>query len=421
VRSIARQLALPAILLALASPAAAEPIDLFSAETLTMSGDVRLTIINGEEGWIDEGLGKLRSGAAGETRAEPQLGNADLVWRPSLGWSLSATLVATLNGGDGTELGISQAYLSYKPLLGGPVRLSARAGLMWPPVSLEHEGADWNVRDTITPSAINSWIGEEVRPAAIEISADADLGSHEISATGAVFAANDTAGALLTFRGWALHDRKTLAFRRQPLPPLDGDAQYVQPQYSHPLLDVGPGFAKRPGFYGRLAWAPPLPVRFELFGYDNRGDPEAVNKDLEWGWRTRFGQIAAIAELGGATQIKVQALAGRTKMGFVEEDGIWFDNRFRSAFVLVTRPFGRVHAAARLEAFDSRQSGSMWDSEYDEEGWAATAAARRSFGPHVTGIVELLHVSSKREQRHEFGTAPRHGQTQAQASLRFRW
>ena len=55
---------------------------------------------------------------------------------------------------------------SFRPMRGSKIAFSARAGLMWPPVSLEHEGADWHVKDSITPSAINSWIGEEVRPVA---------------------------------------------------------------------------------------------------------------------------------------------------------------------------------------------------------------------------------------------------------------
>src|SRR5439155_23891523 len=154
-------------------------------------------------------------------------------------------------------------------------------GLIWAPISLEYSGPDWHVTDTITPSAINSWIGEEVRPLAVELKADLSLGSHKLSATAALFAANDTAGALLTFRGWALHDRKTLIGYRQPLPPLSELFEYYQPPFTHPLLDVGPGFAKRPGYYLKLAWSPPVPVRLELFRYDNRADPEAVNVDLE--------------------------------------------------------------------------------------------------------------------------------------------
>ena len=173
--------------------------------------------------------------------SSPQLGNVSLVWRPQFSWSLSATVVGAVQGGERTQAGLSQAYLTFRPMRGGKIAFSARAGLMWPPVSLEHEGADWHVADSITPSAINSWIGEEVRPVAAEATVAGDLGQHKLRATAAIIAANDTAGTLLTFRGWALHDRMTLAFRRQPLPPFGETLQDYQPRFTHPLLDIDGG------------------------------------------------------------------------------------------------------------------------------------------------------------------------------------
>jgi hypothetical protein len=419
-RSGAGQVACAIVALCASSPCAAGPVDLFSADTLELSGDVRLVAVDGERSWVDGGLGKLRSSGAGDDfRVRPQLGNVNLIWQPHLGWSLSAVVVGSLQGGERTEAGLSQAYLSFKPMRGGKIALSARAGLMWPPVSLEHEGADWHVRDSITPSAINSWIGEEVRPVAIEGTVATDLGSHRLKATAALFAANDTSGTLLTFRGWALHDRTTLAFRRQPLPPLDEELAEYQAPFTHPLIDLGRGFARRPGYYAKLAWQPPIPVRVELFRYDNRADPEAVNADLEWGWRTRFNHLAAVADIGG-TQIKLQAISGRTKMGFVDEGRRWVDNRFRSAFVMVIKPIGPFGVAARLEAFDTRNRGSAIDDEYDDQGWAAMLAAKRDWG-RFTGLIELLHVSSKREDREQAGLDPKQRQTQVQADLRMRW
>jgi len=300
-------------------------------------------------------------------------------------------------------------------------RISVRAGLLWPPISLEHQGADWHVADTITPSAINSWIGEEVRPLALELTGSTTAGDHQLSATGAILAANDTAGTLLSFRGWALHDRTTLAFRRQPLPPLPEPIEYDQPRFTHPLLDVEPGFAHRPGYYAKLSWQPPVPVRIELFRYDNRADPEAVNDDLEWGWRTQFDNLGIAADLGGGNQLKLQALTGRTRMGDSDATGIWIDNRFRAAFVLASHRFTNGGIAARIDAFDSRQHGSLVDAESNETGWAATLAGHREFGP-VTAFVELLHVSSKREDRHEhLGLAARQRQTSLQAQLRAHW
>jgi len=402
-----------------ASPASAA--DFFSADTLEANGDLRLVAVDGPQSWVDGGFGKLRSGSEGDLRVRPQLGNANIIWKPQFTWSLGATIVGSLQGGDRTEAGLSQAYLTFKPMRGTKVAASARLGLMWPPISLEHEGADWHVRDSITPSAINSWIGEEVRPVAAEATLAATLGSHQLRATAAVMAANDTAGTLLTFRGWALHDRVTLAFHRQPLPPLGEEIGGYQAPFTHPLLDLDHGFARRPGYYAKLAWQPPVPVRFELFRYDNRTDPEVFNEDFEWGWRTHFNHLGVVADLGHATSLKLQAIDGRTRMGFVEVGGRhWIDNRFRSGFVMLTHAFGPVGISARAEAFGTRNRGTDVDSEYDDKGWSAMLAGKREWG-HFTGLVELLHVSSRSEHLDEQGLSPRQRQTQAQAELRMRW
>jgi hypothetical protein len=382
---------------------------------------VRFVATSGERSWVDGGFGKLGSnGGGGDLRVRPQLSQANLIWTPQLGWALSATVVGTFQGGDRTEAGIGQAFLSYRPMRSDKLSFSARAGLMWPPVSLEHDGPDWHVKDTATASAINSWIGEEVRPAAIEATLGASFGNQKLTATAALFAANDTSGTLLAFRGWALDDRRTLAFNRQPLPPLPEEFQDYQAPYTHPLIDLGRGFARTPGYYAKLAWSPPLPVRIEVFRYDNRANPEVSNADLEWGWRTQFDDVGLVANLGGATELKMQALSGRTRMGLVEGGRHWIDMRFRSAFALLTRPVGAFGIAARIEAFGTRNRGSLLDEEYNEGGWAATLAAKRDWGP-FTGVVELLHVSSRRDQLQEVGLAPRQRQTQLQADLRLHW
>ena len=404
-----------------AAPASAESdFDLFSANTLELTGDVRLVAVNGERSWVNRGFGKLRSGSDGDWKLEPQLGNASLVWQPQFTWSLGATVVGSVQGGERTQAGLSQAYLSFRPMRGSATAVSARAGLMWPPVSLEHDGADWHVADSITPSAINSWIGEEVRPAAVEGTLIADLGQHKLRATAALIAANDTSGTLLTFRGWALHDRTTLAFNRQPLPPLDQPVASYQAPYTHPLLDVGNGFVRRPGYYAKLAWQPPVPVRVELFRYDNRADPEAVDANLEWGWRTQFDNLGLVADLGAGTELKAQALQGTTRMGFPVAGRRWIDNRFRAAFALLTHKFGPIGIAVRADAFDTRNHGSDVGKDYDDTGWSAMIAAKREWA-QFTGLVELLHVSSRREDREDVGLTPRQRQTQLQAEVRIRW
>jgi hypothetical protein len=393
---------------------------IFTGDAFELSGDIRLTAVDGERGWVEGGFGKLRSGSDGGWEVQPQLGNVSLVWKPQFTWSLGAVVVGAIQGGQRTEAGLSQAYLSFRPMRSGKIAFSARAGLMWPPVSLEHEGLDWHVKDSITPSAINSWIGEEVRPVAAEATATATFGLHKVRATAALMAANDTSGTLLTFRGWALHDRTTLAFNRQPLPPLEAPVAFYQAHYTHPLLDVGPSFARRPGYYAKLAWQPPAPIRFELFRYDNGADPQAANADNEWGWRTRFNDVGVVANLGAGIELKAQAMQGRTKMGFPDNGRRWIDNRFRAAYVLLTRPFGSYSATARIDAFGTRNHGSDVNSEYDEHGWSAMIAGKRDWR-HFSGLVELLRVWSDNPSREHADLPFRQAQTQLQAELRTHW
>jgi hypothetical protein len=163
-----------------------------------------------------------------------------------------------------------------------------------------------------------------------------------------------------------------------------------------------------------------VPVRVELFRYDNRASPEDVNLDHEWGWKTVFNELGLVADLGSGIQLKAQAMQGRTRMGYRMDGRRWVDNRFRSAFAMLTHAFGRIGLAARAEAFDTRNHGSLVDDEYDETGWSAMLAAKREWGA-MTGLVELLHVSSRREDVEEAGLRPRQRQTQLQTSLRIRW
>src|SRR5215208_738265 len=84
------------------SAAAASDLDLFSAETVELTGDVRLVAADGERSWVDGGFGKLRSGGShdGDLRVRPELGNVSLIWQPRFTWSLSATVVGSLQGGE---------------------------------------------------------------------------------------------------------------------------------------------------------------------------------------------------------------------------------------------------------------------------------------------------------------------------------
>lgn len=419
------QLALVWVAQLLAPPPAAAAdggLDLLSAETLTVTGDLRLRATDGERSWVDGEFGKLRYGGgdSGEPQARPEVVEAALVWQPRITWSLKGTVVAIAEGGPLAQAGLSEAFLSFKPLSDNRVKFSARAGLMWPPISLEHSGPEWAVTDTITPSAIHSWVGEEVKVLGLEATGRIALGEHTVSATIAGFDLNDTAGTLLAFRGWAMHDRKALAFRKQPLPPLAGVLDGKHPDFSHPVIDIDGGFLRRPGYYAKAVWQSPEETQLEVLHYDNNANPAATNSDVEYGWRTKFSVIGLTARSVPGWVLRAQALSGRTRMGAKTGGLFVVDTKFRSMFAMLTRQYARGSATVRLDLFGTRNRGSVVRRADDEDGWAATIAAKRNLGRNLAVLAEFLRIESTKHARDRLGHLARQSQNQLQVALRVR-
>ncbi len=399
--------------LAFAAPGAVSAADLFGPETLTVIGDLRLTAVDGERSFLDGGFGKARFGADGGFRFRPKAAEAELVWQPRFAWGITGTVVAAAQDGQDHAIDLIEAFVAVKPLTQGNVRLSGRAGIFWPPVSLEHQSADWHVAETITPSAINSWIGEEVKVGGVEATVTADLGEHRLIATASAFELNDTAATLLAFRGWALSDYKATVFGHIKVAPLNGFMQFVQSPQSRQMIELD----DRVGFYGKLEWRPPVPAAISLTYYDNRGDPQAVRR-LQWGWDTRFWNLGAVVHAGDRTTLTAQAMTGNTRMGFPSGGVIWVDTDFRAGFLMATRKIGEGAVSARLDLFGTRNHGSKLTGQDDEDGWSLTAAWRKPLTRATTLRLEALHIDSDRDARVRAGASPHQRQTLLQAALR---
>jgi hypothetical protein len=414
-----RMRCLSAVSLALAglcAPAAGAAPAWLAPETVSGVVDLRIAGADGEPSWTDGGFGKARFGGgdAGGFSPRPVLAEAELAWRPPLGWDLTGTLAVAAQHEQDLPVDLIEAFVTWKPVPRGPTRFSARTGLLWPPVSLEHEGPHWAVADMITPSAINSWIGEEVKAVAAEGTVSRALGSQRLSATLAVFGFNDTAGTLLAFRGWALHDLKAGAFGLQKLPPLNAFMVFAQAPETRPVIELD----DRPGFYAKLAWSPAPPVQAELFYYANRGVPEAVNSGLQWGWDTRFLHLGLSADLGPDTRLLAQAMTGTTEMGIREAGPYWVETRYRAAYLRATHETGPVALSGRLDLFDTRERGSEMEPSESEQGWALTAAGRLRLSDQAALLVEGMHIDSGRGTRRRLGVEAGQGQTVVQMALR---
>lgn len=399
--------------------------DILSGRTLSILLDGRLVAVNGEKSFLDRGFGKTRfSGASDhDMRGNPLPMEADLIWTPRFTNSVSGNVSATWQRDQEKPVDLLEAFVTFLPPRGEHVSFSAKAGLYWPEISLEHAtGGAWSTVYTITPSAINAWVGEEVKFIGAEATLGVTLGKHDFSLTGGIFGFNDTSGTLLSFRGWALHDLKAGAFGHIELPVLSPFMRGPQAPSTKSLLEID----NRPGFYGRFEWRPPSSsaIAFNAFYYDNRGDPTVFNAAKQWGWRTRFLNLGVSANLSATTRLLAQAMDGTTQMGIIPPglNNYWIDTRYRSAYVLVAQDVigGRGQVTGRFELFDTHERGTRMSPDESETGGAATLAGRWRFNDMLTGYVEAMHIRSRRGVRTRIGEDPFQAQTVLQASLRLR-
>jgi hypothetical protein len=393
----------------MAAGSARAEADLLSRDTFSGVLDLRLAAADGETSWVDNGLGKARFGPR---RRGLRLGEAALVWNPRFSDSVTAIVVAESQDGQDHVVDLGEAYLAYRGPGGGALRLSGRAGAFYPQISLEHDGLDWTVPDSITPSAVNSWVAEETKVAGVEATARGALLGQGVSATVGAFTHGDTSGTLLSFRGWALHDLKSPVTGRFPLPRLTPFMARRQGPATTPLREIDGAT----GYYARLEWRPVSKLTLDLFGYDNKGDRISV-EDREWSWETRFWNLGARLDLGD-TQTKAQVMHGETLMGYSNVNGVWIDAGFEAAYVSVTRALGPGGVTGRLDHFSVSDRTNKAVDNNSERGWSALAAYRWDVKPNTQVVFEALTVDSHRPDRARLGLSPDQRQTVLQTAYR---
>ncbi len=393
----------------IAGPALADS-DIFSAETFHGIAEVRAAAADGETSWLDGGFGKTSVSKGGDLK----LTGAALEWKPSFSFAVSGVVTVQVQPDLDPAFDLGEAYLKLKAPPSSDTRLSGRIGVFYPPVSLENDGVAWTPPDMLSASALNSWIGEEVKVGGAEATLQHRFGDHEVEATAGVFGWNDTAGTLLTFRGWALHDLRAGVRTDYQLPPLSPFAALFQPNDTYPFRELD----GRPGYYGRLEWRPPAPVALNVFFYDNGGNRTAVDSEHQWAWETRFFNAGLRWQVSDDVKVLAQAMNGETIMGYSMPGGRWFDMGFQSAYVLVARKLGSETISGRIDGFRTKDRTFRALDDNQENGWAATASWRHHLAPHADLLVEAQHVESERNARVLAGEDPKQPQTVLQTAVR---
>jgi hypothetical protein len=407
---------------ALASGAAAAP----SEHELSGIVDLRLVAAGAGRVWLDGGLEKRRFDAGDEPAVlGAVLADYRGLWTPTLG---ARVTLAAYDGLD-KAVDVVEAYLDYRPLPRSASRWRGRLGFFYPPVSLENTGVGWTSPFTLSSSAINTWIGEEIRSLGGEVEwtrMGRFRGSpHDLSAVAGLVRANDPAGALISWRGWAIHDRQTGLYERLPLAdlPAFGPTGSFPPQepYEEPFTEID----GRTGGYLGAGWDAADRSRLRYLRYDNNGDPGVV-EDGQWAWRTRFDHLGWHWQPTPNLDLVVQALAGETRMdGFT---GPLVDVEFRSAFVLVSHTWRRHRASLRYDSFEVDDRDAIPDDPNDENGHAWTAAyfftpqpIRQPTHGEWRLVAELLRLDSERPARRLLGGESQRTETTLQLALQWRY
>jgi hypothetical protein len=287
------------------------------------------------------------------------------------------------------------------------VRFRFKLGAFHSPISLEHRAAGWNTVYTITPSALNSWLGEEFRTIGAEVEARW-LGASsgyvgDVALTAAVYGWNEVAGAMIADGGFVLTDRPSTLFGGLGRPP-------TEPYHE---MDG------RPGYYAGIAWRHHDQLEFRALRYDNRADPGAETS-AGYAWRTWFTSLGARFEPDARWTFIAQHLVGATFVGPDSDPVNQFEQTYRTDFLLVSAHVGRERFSARFDDFRTRQQRVGGEYRVDETGHAWTVAWLHDIDEHWSAAAEYLHVLSTFPPRAEYGVAPDAPVTQVQLALRYR-
>lgn len=349
---------------------------------------------SGETPGLEGGFGKLN---VGNDKSLPYAQSV-VAWHPRLTQRLGAVVSVSGTLAEHATGGLDEAYFTLRADPGAGLRLSGRAGIFFPPISLEHDGDDWSPRYTLTPSMINSWVAEEVKTVGVELTARGQVFNRPAGLTVAVFGGNDTSGALLAFRGWAQHDRRAVVAGHFKIAPLSAMFQGGQGANSRSIDEVD----NRPGTYGRFEMAVSDTLDISLFAYDNGGDRKTIVAG-QYAWRTRFGQAALRWNPSRKTEVIAQAMTGNTGMGSRIGSQYPADIGFAAIFGLVSRAVGPGNIALRAEQFSIDDRSFKATDNNAEHGWSGTASWSQPVSARTQIVAEGTLAQSDRPSRARVG------------------
>jgi hypothetical protein len=351
------------------------------AQSFQLHGFVtaREIYVNAQRSWLQGGAGRFDVGA--DTVNDHELVNTynaqvGFDWTPMSWFLVHADGVARHQQSGhvaGKRVGLIQAYAD---VFNDHFRL--RAGEFWLPTSRENTDPLWTSKYTITYSALNSWMAQEVRP----IGADLQWSpTFYVTAGVTAFRGNDTMGTLLAGRGWTFGNYLAAYNENLPTP---------EPALTRPF---GEDLDGKNGYAERIRISLPERAMVQLTHIDNRA---TISPDLVKGqepWLTHFNILGAEVGSTAATTVAAEWMRGSTEIGF---PGGSFTMNFDTVYILGSHKFGHERISGRIERFTTSDASHPAVDFAHENGHAFTFAWMHETNPHSRAGVEYCRVTGDR-------------------------
>ena len=368
------------------------------AQDLDLHGFIEGGLVRtpGDLSTSDGGYGKLRWGAGTDARLQPAFSSGLLEGTATLPFDLDAIVDLQYAPKQKSALDLLDASVSWQPPARGGWRWSGKLGAFFPPFGLENRDIGWTSPWTLTPSALASWVGEELRTIGSEGTIAWQGAADHFALTGAIYGWNDPAGVALAVRGWDLGALPTGLFGHVRLP------NDPAPSYTPEFKEIDGS----PGWYAGLSWQNPAIGRVQLYRYDNEADPGAEHQEV-YAWRTRFWEAGYTRGLGPFYFI-AEGIKGDTQ---VSPDGAGpFTTDFQTVYLLGGWTQGAWRAALRLEQFSTTGFAA-------EHGRSMTATLNYQPEDWLRLTAEVTAVDSTSRARAAAGLSPRAIETEPQLGL----
>lgn len=234
-----------------------------------------------------------------------------------------------------------------------------RTGVLPPPFSLEHSGPALTSPYSLTPSALSTWLWEELRVAGVEGDwwHETSTGWHLRVLAGTGFGA-DSFGWLLPERGWVLSDALTGVNSTLPLP---------RPGIQSSVFDERDS---RPALYMTVTVNEPRHrAELKVTYFDNLGDQGTTGT-----WATHFGTVGAILHPLAKMDVLLQYAVGETHTHVAA-----WDSSFEAFYALLSYHHRGHRFTARYDVFrvHDLDGGPQWSRD---RGDAFTLAYLFEFG-----------------------------------------